>query len=140
MKVCDWMTRNVVTIDEAADLPEALTLMDAHDVRHLVVVDDRRVLGVVSERDLLPHLDEKVQVGEIMTKKVLGVSPAVSVSWAADLMLRNKIGCLPVLEDGEKLVGIITESDVLSALSERSNRENGDEPAAARSKGKRSQR
>lgn len=132
MKVRDWMTRNVVTIDDAAKLPEALTLMDGHEVRHLVVVDDERVLGVVSERDLLPHLGKKVQVKEIMTTKVLGVSPAVSVSWAADLMLRNKIGCLPVLEDGERLVGIITESDVLLALTEQNNTENGDEPAATR--------
>lgn len=139
MKVCDWMTSNVVTIDETAKLPEALTLMGRHEVRHLVVVDDGTVLGVVSERDLLRHLGEQTQVREVMTKKVLGVSPAVSVSWAAALMLRNNIGCLPVLEDGEKLVGIITESDVLLALTERSNRENGDERAATRLRGKQSQ-
>lgn len=116
MRVCDWMTPNVTTIRERTTIQEAVDMMRARKVRHLLVMEHGTLRGVVSQQDLLPHLLERGEVRHIMTKQVLGISSDVSIGRAADLMLRNKIGCLPVL-DGETLVGIITQSDILRAVA-----------------------
>lgn len=132
MQVRNWMTKEVVTVGGATGVREAAELMKARKIRHLPVVEEGRLIGIVTDRDLrlampsqattlavheLHSLLDKVQVREVMTKRVVGVPPDVSIAKAADLMLRNKIGCLPVLEGGT-LVGIITESDILRAVAE----------------------
>ncbi|MEE9138346.1 MAG: CBS domain-containing protein [candidate division NC10 bacterium] len=133
MQVCNWMTKKVSTVNGATGLREAAELMKAGKIRHLPVVEGGRLIGIVTDRDLRqampPHalsldvhevdyLLDKVRVGDVMTKRVVGVSPDVSIAKAADLMVRNKIGCLPVL-DGEALVGMITESDILRAVADK---------------------
>lgn len=133
MQVCNWMTKEVLTVTGATGLREAVELMKARKIRHLPVVEDERLIGIVTDRDLrqampprtlsldvheVDHLLDKVRVRDIMTKRVVGVSADVSIAKAADLMVRNKIGCLPVL-DGEALVGMITESDILRAVADR---------------------
>ncbi|MFQ5802551.1 MAG: CBS domain-containing protein [Candidatus Methylomirabilales bacterium] len=133
MQVCTWMTKEVLTVTGATGLREAVELMKARKIRHLPVVEDERLIGIVTDRDLrqampphalsfdvheVDHLLDKVRVRDIMTKRVVGVSADVSIAKAADLMVRNKIGCLPVL-DGEALVGMITESDILRAVANR---------------------
>jgi acetoin utilization protein AcuB len=132
MQVRDRMTRNVVTVSRSCGIRAAAELMKARRIRHLPVVEGGRLLGIVTDRDLreamppaqsidvseLQSLLAEVQVSEIMTTRVVGVSPDVSIARAADLMVRNQIGCLPVLE-GEALVGVITASDILRAVAER---------------------
>lgn len=132
MHVHDWMTKDVVTISGASSLREAIELIRAREIRHLPVVDGGRLIGIVTDRDIrkaiapepllldvheADYLLDKVYVRDIMTRQVVGVSPDVSFAKAAELMVRNKIGCLPVLE-GEMVVGIITESDILRAVAE----------------------
>ena len=132
MQVQDWMTKDVVTISGATSVREAIELIKAQKIRHLPVVEGGRLIGIVTDRDLrqavapeplrlgvheADYLLDKVYVRDIMTRQVVGVSPDVSFAKAAELMVRNKIGCLPVL-DGETVVGIITESDVLRAVAE----------------------
>jgi acetoin utilization protein AcuB len=127
------MTREVATVDGTIGAREAAELMRTRRIRHLPVMEGRRLIGIVSDRDLrqamppkalslgvreVTDLLEKVPIRDIMTTRVVGVSPDVSIARAADLMVRNKIGCLPVLE-AEALVGIITESDILRAVAEK---------------------
>lgn len=133
MQVHDWMTKDVVTTSGATSVREAIELMKVQKIRHLPVVEGGRLIGIITDRDLRQavapqslrlgvheedYLLDKVYVRDIMTRRVVGVSPDVSFTKAAELMVRNKIGCLPVLE-GETVVGIITESDVLRAVAER---------------------
>lgn len=133
MQVRDWMTKEVVWVSGATSLREAAELMKVRKIRHLPVMDGKQLMGIVTDRDLRRAMPaqvksleghdsqnelNKVCVRDIMTARVVGVSPDVSIPKAAGLMYRNKIGCLPVLDE-EALVGIITESDILRAVAEK---------------------
>jgi acetoin utilization protein AcuB len=92
-----------------------------HRIHHLVVADGRRVLGVVSQRDLGGTRGEPTRRGhivqELMTRDVVTATPATTVRQAANLLRGRSIGCLPVT-DGERLVGILTVTDVLELVGE----------------------
>lgn len=133
MQVRNWMTKDVVTVSGATGIRVAANLMKSKNIRHLPVIEGKWLIGIVTDRDLrqaMPpqalaldvheqdHLMDEVHVSDVMTKRVVGVSPDVSFAKAADLMVRNKIGCLVVLKE-EALVGIITESDILRAVADK---------------------
>jgi CBS domain-containing protein len=130
MYVNDLMSRDVVTIGRNDNLLMVDDLMVERHLRHLPVVEDHDVVGVVSQRDLFkPSMSSTMGYGqkghraflrtvwvkEIMTDPVITVSPDTAVSEAADLMLTKGIGCLPVIE-GDALVGIVTKTDLLRHL------------------------
>ncbi len=134
-EVRDLMTPRVFTLGPADDLEALYDLMDAHHVRHVPIVDrDGDVVGLVTQRDLarsalgarelLPlsvqqEILRRREVREIMATDVEAVEPDESLKVAAEMLLENKIGCLPVVE-GEHLVGILTESDFVRLYVERS--------------------
>jgi CBS domain-containing membrane protein len=126
--VRDLMTRDPVTLDEGEDLDLADRLMRLARIRHLPVLEDGRLVGLVSERDLLRAQAEQlagatederrkmsrwVKAGWIMTRELQQVEPDMPLLEAAQLMHENKYGCLPVVEGG-KLVGILTEADFVA--------------------------
>jgi len=128
--VSDWMSANPVTIGPKASLHDAHKLMRDRRVRRLVVVEDGKLLGIVTLGDVqtaepssatslsvfeLNYLLAKLTIDEIMTRNVITVPSTATVRDAARLMLDNKIGGLPVM-DGARLVGIITESDIFRLL------------------------
>jgi acetoin utilization protein AcuB len=133
MSVRDRMSRRVATVRPEAPLSEAAKLMRARKIRHLPVVDQAgRVVGMVTARDLRQALfapavqDERedvrgllegLAVHDVMTRGVLSVRAAMSIRDAARLMHERKLGALPVVER-ERLVGILTETDVLRAFQE----------------------
>ena len=112
------MTTAVITVYPDALLDEALAQMRDADIRHLPVVDRRRrLVGILSDRDLLrqsgkPH-GSRHRVDEAMTRNVVSVGPATLASEAAALLIDNKIGALPVLDEELALVGVVTETDFL---------------------------
>lgn len=126
MLVGNRMTREVVTATPATTLADGLAVMHERRIRHLPVVEDGKVVGIVSDRDLrgaappegamapearLRFLQER-RIGEIMKPDVVSVDAATPVEEAARLMGTRRIGCLPVLE-GDTLAGILTASDLL---------------------------
>ncbi|MGH8056628.1 MAG: CBS domain-containing protein [Candidatus Entotheonellia bacterium] len=130
MEVRDRMRRSVMTITPGESLNMAQERMRRHGIRHLPVVQNGRLVGIVTDRDVrqtwaspaaalstheLLYLLDKVTVGEIMTHKLITVTPDTPLIQAAQLLHTHKIGGLPVVE-GEALVGIITETDLLQAL------------------------
>lgn len=132
MRVGHRMTRNPLTATPHMALKAASELLQKHRIRHLPVVDRGKLVGIVTDRDIrralpsdatslevheLLYLLDKVEVQEIMTKELTTATPDTPVEEAARLMVEKKIGGLPVLE-GERLVGIITETDVLTAFVE----------------------
>ena len=123
------MTSRVVTFFSEQTLPLADDVMHFKHFRHLPVIDDAgKLVGLVSHRDLLAAqistrsgldhdqrraIQEHVHVAEIMTRDVWTVRPDVRASTAAETLLDHKYGCLPVVDDAGKLVGIVTERDFL---------------------------
>ncbi len=114
--VADFMTRELVTMKESDDLALAESILRLGGIRHLPVVRDRKLVGLVTQRDLLRAgtsggASRERPALEIMTKEPTAVDPRTPLVQAARLMLRHKYGCLPVCEEDGTLVGIITESD-----------------------------
>ena len=122
MLVRERMSAPVVTVSRDTDYQQALQLMQEKRLRRLPVVDrERRLVGIVAERDLLlaatRYPRAGVDVGEFMATKVVSATPGMSLGEAARLMLEHRVGGLPVLEGGA-LVGIITESDIFRRFVE----------------------
>jgi len=133
MKVYQLMSRNVVTVGPSDSCLEAVVRMHRARVRHLPVVDAMGdLIGVVTDRDLRHHLFDPrvyqqvgtiavdillkaVPVSDIMSSPVLSVESDDEVVEAARIMLEDKVGSLPVLEN-DRVVGIVTETDVLRQI------------------------
>ncbi|EFU82767.1 CBS domain protein [Mobiluncus holmesii ATCC 35242] len=124
------MTANPFTIDSGATVPDAIELMQTHGITKLPVLRDGKLCGVVSQLDLnraLPsdatslsfgevaYLLSKLKIYKIMRKNPPTIVPDAMLEEAAILMRDTKVEILPVLDEG-KVVGVITESDVLDAF------------------------
>ena len=110
------MRKVVHTVRETDSLRDAHGLMRLIGIRHLPVVDaSGAVVGVVSNRDIhrgwTSGLDQPI--ASVMTRSLAWAHPSTSARDAAGVMLDHKIGCLPVLDDERRLVGIVTETDFL---------------------------
>jgi acetoin utilization protein AcuB len=130
MTVKQLMSTNVVTIDDQASCREAVRLMCRHKVRHLPVVSRHGMLsGIVTDRDLRHHLFRPevfgviggvpvenlltaVPVRQVMSSPVITLDPEASLDEAAHRMRADKLGSLPVVEEG-RILGILTETDLL---------------------------
>ena len=128
MTVRDIMSTDVVTLTEDETLDHAKRCMDRGRIRHLPVIRDRTLVGLVTHRDLLaasfsifaevePAEQRRVfvgiQVAEAMHRDVVTIAPDATVARAARTLLDNKWGCLPVVNDDGDLLGIVTEADFL---------------------------
>jgi nucleotide-binding universal stress UspA family protein len=115
--VARWMTQRVLTATPSEKLTAACARMQQHRIRSLPVVEGNKVVGMISDRDIRTNLSnlESVEVANAMNDKLISVTPDTSVWEAARLLRERKVGALPVLEK-ERLVGIISSSDLLEAL------------------------
>ena len=116
--VADFMSRELVTVKEDDDLALAESILRLGGIRHLPVVRQGKLMGLVTQRDLLRSgasggspAARAIAARDIMTREVTTVGPETSLAHAAHLMLRHKYGCLPVCGPEGTLLGIITESD-----------------------------
>jgi len=120
------MTADVVTTASKQTLDDAYRLMRAFAIRHLPVVDDGALVGMLSEGDVLIHAElaegqveiPDLQVKDAMTTNVISCFPQSTLSDVASTMVKFKIDSLPVVEDG-KLVGILTTTDLLDIFCRR---------------------
>jgi acetoin utilization protein AcuB len=127
LRVRDIMSRKMITVSEGDTLATVEDIMTLGHVRHMPVVKGGRLVGVVSERDLLRASlsnlsdfanDQRraflhvVEIARVMSTPPVTIHPDAQVEDAARVMADRKIGCLPVVQ-GEELVGIVTETDVL---------------------------
>jgi CBS domain-containing membrane protein len=138
--VANVMTRDVVTLDENDTILHLLDTLKALRFRHLPVTDGDRLIGLVSETDLLgiassnllPHhreqdrqLQQRFHVSDIMVRKLVTVRPGTSLKEAGRMLLTDRFGCLPVVEADNVLVGILTMSDFVKALVHAGPRRGG---------------
>ena len=117
MKVGDRMTKTPMTVSPAETLAIAQEKMQAGGFRQMPVVDDGRLVGIITDRDIRKHgrhmIVAKVQAA--MTENLITAAPSTPLEEAARLLLHHKIGALPVV-DREHLVGILSTSDILQAF------------------------
>ncbi len=128
MNVADLMSTDLVTLTEDETLAHAQQCMARGRIRHLPVVRDGKLTGLITHRDLLAasfsifaeverneqrRIFDTVRVVEAMHRDVVTVSPGLGVAQAASILLENKYGCLPVVDEKGVLVGIVTEADFL---------------------------
>ncbi len=149
MTVKELMTPNPITIDPDAPLGTAMAVMRDNEVRHLPVVDEAgRLFGIITDRDLrsaalasglVEHLSigarrrlhglsqalEELRVRDAMTWDVVTTHPEATIGHAAAVMFQGRFGSLPVVQD-DKLVGMLTERDLLRALGSGSSQINID--------------
>ncbi len=130
--VRDVMAQNPLTLDRNETLDLAESIMNLGRIRHMPVVDDGRVIGILSQRDLFRSalltalgfgrktttaLIKTIKIKEVMTEDVITIAPETTIKDAARIMIDKKIGCLPVVEN-EKLIGLLTETDILRYVVE----------------------
>ena len=130
MRVSRFMQTNVVTIPSNTLITDAQKLMQQNDIRRLPVVDDGRLVGIITRsrlRDAAPsvatslsvwelnYLLSKITVKDLMETDVLTTTPRATVEDAAATMAERRIGAMPVME-GDRLVGIITATDLFRLL------------------------
>lgn len=123
MLVRDLMSTPPVTIASDQDYKTGLTLMHEKALHHLPVVDaEGRVVGIAAERDLIlaatRFLDSSIEIGEVMHRGAVTTRPDAPVAAAAGLMLKHRIGSLPVVDADQHLIGLVTETDIFRLLSE----------------------
>jgi acetoin utilization protein AcuB len=132
MLIRDWMTSNVITVSAETSMFKAGKLMKEHDIRRLPVIDDnRRVIGIISDRDVkasspskattlemheVYYLLSELKIKDIMTPNPVTVEALDTVEKVALLMLEKGFGGLPVVDADRKLVGIITDHDIFKVL------------------------
>jgi acetoin utilization protein AcuB len=140
MKIDPWMKHPLITVKPHDSALHAREVMEKHRINQLPVVVDGRLVGIVTDRDLrdvFPSVMDSaatsrrrrpagtdpatIPVEDIMAHKVVTLAPGAFVADAARLMRRERIGSIPVV-DGDRLVGILTRSDVLDAYAELSDR------------------
>ncbi|EGB15288.1 CBS domain containing membrane protein [Pseudodesulfovibrio mercurii] len=134
MLVANWMTKDVITITPERSMMKASKLMKDKAISRLPVVDESgRIIGIVSDRDIkdaspskattldvheLYYLLSEIKIADIMTKKVVTIRDTETVEKAAVLMLEGNFGGLPVVDENDHVVGIITDTDIFKVLVE----------------------
>ncbi|MEJ2636604.1 MAG: CBS domain-containing protein, partial [Calditrichia bacterium] len=132
MIVLKWMTKEVITVGPDTPIHQIYNIFQKNDIHRVPVMSGEKLVGIVSDRDVrtaLPLFSDKVlpenisealerkKASDVMTHEVITIGPLDTIEKAALLMLNNKFGALPVLNNGQ-LSGIITEHDIFEALLE----------------------
>jgi acetoin utilization protein AcuB len=122
MKVGEWMERKLITIDRSTTIQEAISLMKKHSIRHLPVIEEGQLAGLVTEGDMrqvfVASLIEELSIDDVMIKDPITVKADTEIDDAARVIHYNKIGGLPVVDDDQRLLGIITVADIMAAFIE----------------------
>lgn len=117
IKVGDVMAKGIITISPKDTVKRACEIMAKHDLSGVTIMDKGKVIGMLTQGDLVPMIanggdPSKITVKKIMGAKLVTISPDADVSRAAQIMVNNKVKRLPVLKKG-KLVGVITQTDII---------------------------
>ena len=140
MQINECMTNQPLTIDPYATLAEAMEIMQKNKIRRLPVIDDGDLVGIITlndiyqakpsdvrhclSRDKIYEEISKLTVNIAMTDNPMTIYQADTIGHAAEIMMEEKIGCLPVVDANKKLLGLITESDIFRLIASEWREEN----------------
>lgn len=145
MRISEWMSPQPIIVAPGTPVSDARELMQRKWIRHLLVMTGERLVGIITDRDIrlvLPspatslsvwevhYILAKMTVEQVMTRSVITIAPDRPVVEAVRVMLERKIGALPVAE-GWRVVGIITETDLLRAFAQLLGKPAESVPASA---------
>jgi acetoin utilization protein AcuB len=132
MLIREWMTQDVITVKVDTSMMKASKMLKENNIRRLPVVDDQgKIIGIVTDRDIkeaspskattldvheLYYLLSEIKIKDIMTKNPFCVNVNGTVEKAAVVMREKKVEGLPVVDDDDKVVGIITETDIFNVM------------------------
>lgn len=131
MLVANWMSKDIITVDENDSMQQAIKLLKEHDIRMLPVTKKDKLVGIVTDRDLkrasasdattleiheLFYLLSRIKVKDIMTRDVITVPPDFTAEETAQVLLKNKISGVPVVDSNDRIVGAITKTDLFRVL------------------------
>ena len=131
MLVKNWMNKPAITIEKHSSMQEAMNLMKTHRITLLPVMDKKRLVGVVTDRDLkkaspsdattleiheLLYLISTIKIKDIMSAKPISVPPDFTVEETAETLLANKISGVPVVDKDGSVVGVITHTDLFKVI------------------------
>ena len=131
MLIRNFMTKNVITIDDEESMPKAVQLLKQHKISMMPVTHQGKLVGVITDRDLkqaspseatdleiheLKYLLNKIKIKDIMTKQVITIPPDYTIEEAAEILMNRDISGAPVVNDQGQMEGIITSTDLYKAL------------------------
>lgn len=132
MKVVDVMTATPLTVKASESVAIADELMAENNIRQIPVVNGREVIGIVTDRDIRAFLSDALlanpnrrekalgtEVGDIMTSEPVYLAPDDTLQEAVELLIEQKFGAIPVVDEAEGLVGIVSYVDVLRCFLDR---------------------
>ena len=132
MRVVDVMTRDPLVVTPSETIGQADELMTANKIRQLPVVNERELVGIITDRDIRSFLSDsllsppearekalRTRIADVMTRDPLTLAPDDSLREAVELLINEKIGGIPVLDQREGIVGIVTYVDVLRCFLNR---------------------
>ena len=127
----NWMSKPVITVDVDDSMEKTIKLLKKHNIKMLPVLEKNKLVGILTDRDLkrasasdattldiheLLYLLSKIRVKNIMTKDPITVPSDYTVEETADVLLKNKISGVPVVDHNKKVVGVITQTDLFKVL------------------------
>ena len=131
MLVKNWMSKEVVTVEADDSMQNAIYILQEQNIKKLPVMEKGQISGIITDRDLkkaspsdattldmheLLFLISKIKVRDLMTKLVYTVRPDYTVEEAAAILLEKRISGLPVVDESNRLIGIITRSDLFRVI------------------------
>ena len=111
LRVSDLMTTAVITVEADEPVGEAHADMELGAIRHLPVLDHGKLVGIVSDRDLIRIRKRPTRVRDVMSRELVTTRPQSPAHAAASLMLDHRIGSVPVVDDDGALIGMVTLTD-----------------------------
>ncbi len=133
MSIANIMSSKLITVSPTTTVEVMQTLLDANPIHHLLVVDDGKLVGVVSDRDILkvisPYLKTQLETNkdlftltrtakQLMAQNLVTISPKASIRAAARCLVENKVSLLPVVNDEGEAIGVVSWKDVLRFIME----------------------
>ncbi|WDE04062.1 CBS domain-containing protein [Thalassomonas viridans] len=134
MSIADFMSTGLITLSMDDDLGKAKTIFDQHKIHHILVTDDKELVGIFTDRDLYKHLSPAIgtykethkdtaylqkKIHLIMSRDLITCDASLPLNEAVVLFYDNHISCLPVVDKHHRPVGIITWRDIIKILAQQ---------------------
>lgn len=132
MSVGNFMSKGVITLDLDDDLSKAKKIFDHNNIHHIIIIDGREIVGVLSDRDLYKHLSPAIgtkketprdtyllqkKIHLVMSRNLTTAPENITLNDAVLLFFDNRISCLPIIDNDNQPIGIITWRDIIKILA-----------------------